>query len=64
MTQNLFAACRSQDNELSVRRVRVTQPVQDEIEQIFLAQEDQFLNGVAEETEFSGDWQPDEDEIQ
>lgn len=64
MTQNLFAACRSQDNELSVKRVRVTQPVQDEIEQIFLAQEAQFMDGVAEEAEFSGDWQPDDDEIQ
>lgn len=63
MTQNLFAACRSQDNELSVKRVRVTQPVQAQIEQLFLAQEQAFMGGITEEIDFDGSWKPDTNEL-
>lgn len=63
MTQNLFAACRSEDNELSVKRVRVTQPVQNQIETLFLDQEQGFMNGITEEIEFDGAWKPDTNEL-
>ncbi|MBA4130088.1 MAG: DUF4868 domain-containing protein [Hyphomicrobium sp.] len=63
MTQNLFAACRSQDNELSIKRVRVTQPVQGQVEALFLSQEQAFMNGITEEIEFDGAWKPDANEL-
>lgn len=59
---NLFALCRQQ-RELLVKHVKVTLPVQAKIEGIFQAQAAAFLDGVAEEIEFGGDWKPDSDEI-
>jgi len=63
MTQNLFAACRSQDNELSIKRVRVTQPVQNQVEALFLSQEQAFMDGITEEIHFDGAWKPDFNEL-
>jgi hypothetical protein len=59
---NLFALCRIDDN-LVVKHVRVTQPVQAKIEGIFQGQAGAFLDDVTEEIEFGGDWKPDADEV-
>lgn len=63
MTQNLFAACRTDEEGLIVKRVRVTQPVQQQIEQLFLGQEQAFMQGITEEVDFDGAWKPDANEI-
>jgi hypothetical protein len=46
-----------------VKRVRVTQPVQDKLGGIFQALDQLFFDGVTEELNFSGDWKPEEDEL-
>lgn len=63
MAQNLFAACRSDDAGLVVEHVRVSQSVQEKIEQLFLQQANEFLQGITEEVEFSGGWKPDDHEL-
>lgn len=63
MTKNLFAACRTDNEGLIAKRVRVTQPVQDAIEQLFVQQEADFLRGVTDEVEFDGAWKPDDNEM-
>lgn len=62
MPINLFALCRPAQ-QLEVKRVSLTQPVQAKIEGIFQAQAAAFLDGVTEEVDFGGDWKPDPDEI-
>jgi hypothetical protein len=59
---NLLALCRT-NGELQIKRVSVTQTVQDKVEGLFKAQAAAFLDGVSEEVEFGGDWKPDADEI-
>lgn len=59
---NLYALCRN-SGQLSVKRVKITQPVQAKLEGIFQAQAGAFLDGISEEIEFGGDWKPDSDEI-
>lgn len=63
MTKNLFAACRTDNEGLIAKRVRVTQPVQDAIEQLFVQQEADFVSGITEEVEFDGAWKPDDNEM-
>lgn len=62
MTQNLFAACRSDDG-LTIKHVRVTQPVQKAVEELFVSQERDFFNGITEEVDFDGAWKPDGNEL-
>jgi Kiwa protein KwaB-like len=59
---NLFALCRPND-ALQVKRVSVTQPVQDKIEGVFQQQATAFVDGITEEIEFGSDWKPDPDEM-
>jgi hypothetical protein len=59
---NLYALCRPSE-QLEVKRVRLTQSVQDKIEGIFQAQASAFLDGIEEEVEFGGEWKPDSDEL-
>jgi hypothetical protein len=59
---NLYALCRV-GGDLAVKRVSVTQDVQQKIESQFQAQESAFLDGIDEEVGFGGDWKPDADEI-
>jgi hypothetical protein len=62
MMANLFALCRP-NGGLQIKRVSVTQSVQDKIEGVFQQQASDFLDGVVEEIEFGTDWKPDPDEI-
>jgi hypothetical protein len=59
---NLFALCRP-NGSLQIKRVSVTQPVQDKIEGVFQQQATAFFDGVAEEIDFGSDWKPDPDEV-
>src|SRR5262245_56333469 len=59
---NLSALCRAGET-LVVKRVSITQPVQDKIEGIFKAQAAALLDGNDEEIQFGSDWKPDADEI-
>lgn len=62
MPQNLFAACRIND-ELAVKRVRLDHAVQQQIEDIFNQQEAEFRRGITSEVAFDGSWTPDDDEF-
>jgi hypothetical protein len=63
MTKNLFAACRPDEPGLVAKHVRVSQPVQSAVEELFLQQEKAFLEGVTEEVAFDGKWKPEENEL-
>jgi hypothetical protein len=60
---NLLALCRPSDAALVIKRVQITQPVQETIGGLFQQQATEFLDGVEEEVPFGGDWKPDTDEI-
>lgn len=59
---NLLAACR-ENGQLVVKRVRVTQPVQQKIEGVFQALDIAFTSDVSDEIDFAGDWKPEDDEL-
>ncbi len=63
MTQNLFAACRDSQGNLTAKRVRLDAAVQQQLEANFADQEDAFRAGVTNEVTFDGSWEPDEDEF-
>lgn len=58
---NLLAVCRP-NNEFIIKRVRVTQEVQERIGPIFDFLETLFYSDVEEESEFDGSWKPDDTE--
>jgi hypothetical protein len=58
----LYAVCR-QNGQLAVKHVQLTNQVQLQLDEIFQAQETDFLAGVTDEIDFTGDWKPDEDEL-
>ncbi len=62
MPENLFAACRNND-QLIAKRVRLDNNVQQAIETIFADQETQFREGITDEVDFDGSWNPDENEV-
>ena len=62
MPENLFAACRI-NGELVPRRVRLDGTIQDQIETIFVGQEQSFFDGVDDEISFDGRWKPDVNEV-
>lgn len=62
MTQNLFAACRH-NGGLVVRRVRLDASVQASVTALFASQENSFRNGVDEEVDFNGAWNPEANEL-
>jgi Domain of unknown function (DUF4868) len=62
MPVNLLAICKVQGN-LLLKRVRVTADVQNQLEGIFIQQEQEFFADVDEEILFDGGWDPDSNEI-
>lgn len=51
------------EGALSVKRISLAQPVQDQVDRLFDEQEVAFLDGVGEEVDFDGDWKPDDDQV-
>lgn len=62
MPVNLLAICKPND-ALVVKRVKVSAPVQAQLEGIFIQQEQSFLNNVNEEVVFDGGWKPEPNEL-
>ena len=62
MPTNLFAACRA-GSTLLAKRIRLNGEVQDEVERLFLDQEEDFRDGIANEIPFDERWQPSPDEF-
>lgn len=58
MPVNLLAICRSATG-LIVKRIKVKATVQNQLEGIFIQQEQMFVDGVTEEVPFDGGWSPD-----
>jgi len=62
MAVNLLAICKQQAG-LIVKRVKVTREVQTQLGEIFLEQERSFREGIEEEIQFDGGWNPDPDQL-
>jgi hypothetical protein len=62
MPINLLAMCK-QPNGVVVKRVKVTAEVQNQLEGVFIQQEQTFLDGVNEEVAFDGGWNPEPNEL-
>lgn len=60
---NLLAICRPSENEISIKRVEISQPVQNLLGGLFQQQATAFLEGIEEDVEFGGDYKPDADEM-
>jgi hypothetical protein len=58
----LYAACR-QNAELVVKHVQLANPLQNQLDGFFQAQEAAFMAGIQTEIDFTGDWKPDADEL-
>lgn len=61
MPVNLLAICRPA-GVLTVKRVKVTAEVQNQLEGIFIQQEQMFVDGITEEVAFDGGWNPEPNE--
>jgi len=61
MPVNLLAICRPATT-LIVKRIKVTAAVQNQLEGIFIQQEQMFVEGVTEEVAFDGGWNPEPNE--
>lgn len=62
MTFNLFALCKIK-KKLEVRKISITNPLQEKVLQIFEQQKIKFNENVKQIVPFTGDWKPDNDEI-
>jgi len=62
MPQNIFALCETEDGFV-VKRIPVTNALQQELVNLFRDQEAKFVSNVSAEVAFSGDWTPDDDEL-
>lgn len=62
MPVNLLALCKPQ-TVISVKRVKVSHDVQNQLEGIFIEQERAFFAGVDEEIEFDGGWHPEANQL-
>ena len=62
MPENLFAACRVGE-DLIARRVELGGPVQNQVEGVFIQQNNAFFDGIDEEVPFDGKWNPDPNEL-
>lgn len=62
MPVNLLALCKSANN-LIVKRVKVTAEVQNQLEGVFIQQEQTFFENVTEEVAFDGGWNPEPNEL-
>ena len=61
--QNFFAFIKDDSGSCQIKRVRVNNPLQTELIQIFEDQRVFFEQGVDTEVDFNGDWKPDENEV-
>ncbi len=61
--QNFFALIKDDSGSCQIKRVRVNQPLQTELIQIFEDQRVLFERGVDTEVVFNGDWKPDLNEV-
>jgi hypothetical protein len=59
---NLLAICRT-ENGSTLKHVRVTAEVQNQLEGIFIQQEQEFLDGITQEIVFDGGWTPEANEL-
>jgi hypothetical protein len=59
---NLLALCKT-PNGATVKRVQISQPLQDKIAGLFQQQAIEFMDSIEEEVEFGSDWKPDANEI-
>ena len=62
MAQNLFAACKAND-QLVTKRVHLNRGVQQAVEDTFTEQEAEFRRGITEEIPFDGSWKPEDNEV-
>jgi hypothetical protein len=62
MPVNLLAVCKNA-GLTSLKHVRVTAEVQNQLEGIFIQQEQEFLEGITEEVLFDGGWSPEPSEL-
>ena len=63
MPENLFAATRVDGGQFNTKRIPLRASVQQDLEDLFLEQEQNFHKGVLRELPFDGQWKPDEDEL-
>mgnify|MGYP000157645793 CR=1 FL=1 len=61
--QNFFALIKDDSGSCQIKRIRVNQPLQTELIQIFENQRVFFEQGVGTEVVFNGDWKPDANEV-
>lgn len=61
--QNFFAFIKDNNGANQVKRIRVNQPLQAELIQIFEEQQQSFEKGIDTEIPFNGDWKPDKNEV-
>lgn len=61
--QNFFAFVKDNEGNSEIKRIRVNQPLQRELEQIFEDQRIQFLSNIDTEVPYNGDWKPDNNEV-
>jgi hypothetical protein len=62
MPVSLLALCK-QAQGLQVKRIRVSGDVQNQLEGLFIQQEQTFFDGVNEEVPFDGGWKPEPNEL-
>lgn len=60
---NLLALCRPRPDQTVIKRVQITQPLQEKIGGLFHQQANQFMEGIEEEVAFGSGWKPDANEI-
>lgn len=61
--QNFFAFIKDDSGSCQIKRIRVNNPLQSELIQIFEDQRVLFEQGVDTEVDFNGDWKPDPNEV-
>jgi hypothetical protein len=61
--QNFFALIRDDSGSCLIKRIRVNQPLQTELVQVFEDQRILFERGVDTEITFNGDWKPESNEV-
>nr|WP_208597479.1 hypothetical protein [Pseudoalteromonas spiralis] len=61
--QNFFAFIKDDSGSCQIKRIRVNNPLQSELIQIFEDQRVFFEQGVDTEVDFNGDWKPDANEV-
>ena len=58
----LYAVCRPA-GAIEIKHIQLTNPLQNQLDGVFKAQEAQFMAGIVNEIAFTGDWVPDADDV-